>query len=92
MNGFKYIRSKLLNKTMDELASQLDVSKQAIYMWENDKKNMSELRLKQLSELSGIPKKYFLIEELSEKDKLLIKQCYLIKELYDTIVKLDNLL
>ena len=91
MNVLKYIRSQLINKTMDELALQLDVSKQVIYMWESGKKSIPEQRLKQLSELSGVPEKYFLIEELSERDKLEIKKYYLSKELEDTISKIANL-
>lgn len=80
MNGFKYIRSQVINKTMDELGLLLNVSKQAIYMWESNKKKIPEMRLEQLSELSGIPEKYFLIEELSERDKLEIRKHRLNKE------------
>ena len=85
MNGFKYIRSQIINKTMYELGLLLNVSKQAIYIWESNKKKIPEIRLEQLSELSGIPEKYFLIEELTEKDKMEIKKYRLnkeIKELY----------
>lgn len=83
MNGFKYIRNQVINKTMEELALQLGVSKQAVYMWESRKKKIPEQRLVQLTELSGIPKKYFLIEELSDRDKLEIKRRYwLSKERY----------
>ena len=39
------------------------------------------MRLQQLSLLIGIPEKYFLIEELSERDKLEIKKHRLNKEL-----------
>lgn len=91
MNGLKYFRNQVINKTMDELAVRLDVTKQAIYLWESEKKNIPEFRLKQLSELSGIPEKYFLIKELSERDKLEIKKYYLSKELEDTISKIANL-
>ena len=91
MNGLKYFRNQVINKTMDELAVRLDVTKQAIYLWESEKKNIPEFRLKQLSELSGVPKKYFLIKELSERDKLEIKKYYLSKALADTIDQIANL-
>ena len=90
MNGLKYIRSKVINKTMDELAAKLNVSKQAVYTWESGRKNIPETRLKQISELSGIPEKYFLIEELSERDKLEIKKYRLNKELDDTSVEYEE--
>ena len=83
MNGFKYIRSQIINKTMEGLALQLGVSKQAVYMWESRKKKIPEKRLVQLTELSGIPKKYFLIGEPSDRDKLKIKRYWLSKERCD---------
>ena len=91
MNGLKYYRNQVINKTMDELALHLNVSKQAVYTWESGRKKIPEQRLTQLSELSGVPEKYFLIEELSERDKLEIKKCYLSKELEDTINQIANL-
>lgn len=90
MNGLKYIRSQIINKTMDELATKLNVSKQAVYTWESGRKNIPEARLKQLSELSGIPSKYFLLEEVSERDKLEIRKYRLNKELDDTSVEYEE--
>lgn len=90
MNGLKYIRSQIINKTMDELALQLNVSKQAVYTWESGRKKIPEQRLTQLSELSGVPEKFFLIEELSERDKLEIKKYRLGKELDDTMVEYEE--
>lgn len=90
MNGLKYIRSQIIKKTMDELALQLDVSKQAVYTWESGRKNIPEMRLKQLSVLSGIPEKYFRIEELSERDKLEIRKFRLNKEMEDTAVEYEE--
>lgn len=75
---------------MDELAAKLNVSKQAVYTWESGRKNIPEARLKQISKLSGIPEKYFLIEELSERDKLEIKKYRLNKELDDTSVEYEE--
>ena len=90
MNGLKYIRSQIINMTMDELAAKLNVSKQAVYTWESGRKSIPKARLKQLSELSGIPSKYFLLEEVSERDKLEIKKYRLNKELDDTAVEYEE--
>jgi transcriptional regulator with XRE-family HTH domain len=81
MNGFKYIRKNILNKTMDELAKELSVSKQVVYMWESGRKNVPLKRMKQLVELSGVPENYFFILAVSERDKQTIQQYYLNKEL-----------
>ncbi len=76
MNSFKYIRTKILDKTMDELADLLNVSKQSIYMWESGKKKIPEKRLEELSSLTGIPANYFQ-KELTELDKNVIERSYL---------------
>ena len=90
MNGLKYIRSKIINETMDELAAQLGVSKQAVYLWESGRKPIPQKRLKQLVDLSGIPGNYFLIAELTERDQLEIRKNYLIKKLSDTVVEYEE--
>ena len=74
MNGLKYIRKNEINITIDKLAEQLNVSKQLVSIWENGKKKIPKKRLLQLEIILGIPKEYFLIEELSERKKLEIKQ------------------
>ena len=74
MNGLKYIRRNEMDITQDKLAEQLNVSKQLVSMWENGKKKIPEKRLIQLESISGIPRRYFLIEDLSEREKLEIKQ------------------
>ena len=81
MNGFKYIRCGTTRNTMDDFARVLKVSKQSIYTWESGKKKIPEKRLNQLSEITGVPKEYFLMTELSEKDKLEIRKYRLQKEL-----------
>ena len=73
MNGLRYIRKECMNKTMDEVAVELCVTKQAVYLWETERKKIPLLRLEQLSILSGIPTEYFLKEELTDEDKLKIK-------------------
>ncbi|WP_346683916.1 helix-turn-helix domain-containing protein [Anaerostipes butyraticus] len=83
MNGFKYIRTDILQMTMDELAEKLGVTKQSIYLWESWKKDVPSRRLKQLSEISGIPENYFLKQEISERDKLELNRFKLQKELKD---------
>lgn len=83
MNGFKYIRTQIMNLTMDELALKLGISKQAIYLWESGRKKLPQTRLKELSALSGIPEKYFLINELSDIDELEIKKYWIEKQLIE---------
>lgn len=81
MNGLKYVRCETSRNTMDELAKILKVSKQAIYTWESGRKKIPEKRLNQLSDLTGVPKEYLLLSELSDKDKIAIKKYRLEKEL-----------
>ena len=88
MNGLKYIRNNEMNMTMENLAEQLDVSKQVICMWESGKKKIPEKRLIQLENISGIPQKYFVIEDLSEREKLEIKS-YCIKKDIQTSVRYE---
>jgi transcriptional regulator with XRE-family HTH domain len=83
MTGFKYIRDQY-NKTLEGLAEQLGVSKQVVYMWENGKKPIPQKRADQLSDMLGIPQKYFYIEEVSERDQLEIKKYRLDKEYEET--------
>ena len=90
MIGFKYIRTEIINKTMDELALELDVSKQAVYTWESGRKKIPEKRAKQLSDWIGIPERYFYIEELTERDKLEIRHYRLYKEVEETTVEYEE--
>ena len=90
MSGLRYIRSQIINKTMDELAIMLNVSKQAIYTWESGRKSIPDKRLKELSTLSGVPEQYFKKEELTDRDKLEIKRCHLNKQIDDTRVEYED--
>lgn len=91
MNGFKYIRTQISHLSMDKLGEKIGVSKQMIYNWESGRKNIPERRLKQLSEISGIPERYFVIPELSDIDELEIKR-YQIQDVINEVRKLEELL
>ena len=84
MNGMKYIRSEVLRMSMEELATKLDVSKQAISAWETKRKNIPEIRLRQLFELTGIPKEFWLMDNVPEKEKDGLKKIYLYTQLRAT--------
>lgn len=68
MSGLKYVREKILHQSLRELAKQIGVSKQAVYSWESGRRNIPEKRIKQLSELSGVPEEVFLIENIVEDE------------------------
>ena len=68
MNGCKYIRTKILNLTLEELGSMLGVSRQAVHMWETTKKKIPHKRVIQLSELSGCPREFIAKNNISELD------------------------
>lgn len=53
MNGLKLIRIRC-NYSQTALAEKLNVSRQAINMWENSKKSLSEKRKEELKEFFGI--------------------------------------
>ena len=42
MNGLKFIRTRMLNKTLNEFADLLGVTKQAAYLWESGKKKIPQ--------------------------------------------------
>lgn len=84
MSGFKYIRCQILNKTLDEVAKMLGVTYQTVFSWESKKKKLPETRLIQLSEMTGLPTHFFLIENVTEFDKLEIKKHWLDREVKDT--------
>ena len=53
MNGLRYIR-KQCNFSLSQLAERLEVSRQIISAWENGKKEIPEMRKKQLADFFGI--------------------------------------
>lgn len=65
---------------MEDIANALGVSTQAVYQWENNKKKIPEKRLKQLSDLTGIPKQYFTLKEIMQIDKMEIQKYWLKKQ------------
>ncbi len=91
MNGFKYIREKVMKMSLNELAEALGLSKQAVYSWEIGRKKIPEKRLKQLVDISGIPEKYFVIQEVTEKDELIIEQHRLNKVLDESVIRYDEI-
>lgn len=90
MTGFKYIRTIILQMTMDELAKKMGVTKQSIYLWESWRKDVPSRRLKQLSEISGIPENYFLKQELSDVEGLIIQALRLEKNQKGVMLKLKE--
>ena len=83
MNGFKFIRINVMNKTLDEVAEIFGVSKQSIYLWESKRKKIPQKRAEALENLTGIPEKYFFLKELTRDDEFEIKKCKLRKEIID---------
>ena len=69
MNGLRYIR-KQCNFSLSQLAERLEVSRQIISAWENGKKEIPEMRKKQLADFFGIDKWFF--DEISEEQKRIL--------------------
>lgn len=70
MNVLKYVRKEILHYTMEELSNVLGVSKQSIYVWESGKKSIPDKRITQLSDLSGVPREFFVRDNCLEQDIL----------------------
>ena len=83
MNGLKFVRTKIFNMTLQELADALDVSKQAIHQWECGVRKIPKTRLEQLVTLGGWSDDLLLTKEVSEADQLKIEICCLEKRLAD---------
>ena len=66
MNGLKFIRNRC-NISLSSLADELGVTRQAVSMWEQDKKAIPIKRLNQLKDYFGLDIKYFC--EIGEKEK-----------------------
>lgn len=65
MNGLRYIRIRC-NLSLNELAENIGVTRQALSSWENERKEIPDKRLEQLEEFFGINKKYF--GEIDDED------------------------
>lgn len=65
MNGLKHIRIKC-NLSLNDMASILGVTRQALSSWENEKKEIPEQRLAELENYFGVDKKFF--GEISDND------------------------
>lgn len=81
MLGITYIR-KLFNMSMEDLATKLNVSKQTISKWENNKIAISKERLQQLENSFDIPQEYFQ-KELNEIDRLIIQKMKMENEIVE---------
>lgn len=92
MTGFKYIRCQIMNMTLEEVANMLDVTPQTVFSWESKKKKLPQKRLEQINEFTGISKKFFLLDTVSDIDKLEIKKEWLNRELNDTKKEYADLL
>lgn len=75
MNGLKYIRTRC-NLSLNELADILGVSRQALSMWETEKKDIPQKRQEQLSQFFGIDAKFFGSITEQEKQELLEKAMF----------------
>ncbi|MGN8631501.1 helix-turn-helix domain-containing protein [Blautia sp. HCP3S3_G3] len=58
MNGLRFIRTQC-NISLSSLAMALGVSRQMVSAWENDKKELPQKRVEQLSQYFGLEEKYF---------------------------------
>ena len=90
MNGLKYIRTNESNMTMEKLADKLGVSKQLVSMWENGKKKIPEKRTLQLEKILGIPRKYFLLENVSEREQLEIRHFRIKRDVESTTIEYEE--
>lgn len=68
MLGIEYIRRQL-EMSITDLAKLLSVSRQIVSKWEKGEKKIPDKRLKELSEICGIPQKYF-SKEIEFADKI----------------------
>lgn len=88
MIGLYFIR-KLYNMSMDELAHNLNITKQTVSKWEKRKIPISDKRLNQLSNLFNIQEKYFQ-KELNEIDELEIQNIKLNNELKNSEYEFED--
>ena len=85
MIGLEYVR-KQNGDTVEALATKLGITKSLISQWENGRKSIPSKRLIQLSELYGLPEKYF-NKELNKSDQLKIQLKKLSSQYDDSVVE-----
>lgn len=85
MIGLEYVR-KQNGDTVETLATKLGLTKSLISQWENGRKPIPSKRLIQLSELYGLPEKYF-NKELNKSDQLKIQLKKLSSQYDDSVVE-----
>lgn len=85
MIGLEYVR-KQNGDTVEALALKLGITKSLISQWENGRKPIPSKRLIQLSELYGLPEKYF-NKELNKSDQLKIQLKKLSSQYDDSVVE-----
>ena len=85
MIGLEYVR-KQNGDTVETLATKLGITKSLISQWENGRKPIPSKRLIQLSELYGLPEKYF-NKELNKSDQLKIQLKKLSSQYDDSVVE-----
>lgn len=85
MIGLEYVR-KQNGDTVEALATKLGITKSLISQWENGRKPIPSKRLIQLSELYGLPEKYF-NKELNKSDQLKIQLKKLSSQYDDSVVE-----
>lgn len=85
MIGLEYVR-KQNGDTVEALAIKLGITKSLISQWENGRKPIPSKRLIQLSELYGLPEKYF-NKELNKSDQLKIQLKKLSSQYDDSVVE-----
>jgi len=82
MKGLGYIRQNT-KLTLEDVATQLGVSKQFVSDWETGRKNIPAKHLPKLQEIFGVPEQYYQ-KELSEIDKLRIENYHFERAIEDS--------
>ena len=75
MNGLRYVR-RLCNISMQDLANEIGVTRQAISQWERGSKPTPAERKRELSFFFGLPESYFGEIDDRQKEDLLDKQWF----------------
>ncbi len=72
--GLAYYR-KMTHKTLAEIATRLDTTRQTVSNWEQGKYEIPKKYYNALEEFSGIPVYLLIKQELSDLDKIKIEEC-----------------